>query len=220
MQVSENITKEYLSFLSNTEFPCVAARAAQAKQRAHCLDAGHMECPAHDETILKFLYEFIDLYRSSGEPFYSAAVIFSGPDTRTDQEFDNLVWRKLSSLAALDRKNGYHHDPRVNSDPASAQFAFSLKEEAFFIVGLHPGSDRRSRRFTYPALVFNPHAEFEKLRAQGRYEKMKAIVRARDMQFSGSVNPTLSDFGERSEVFQYTGMQHAPEWTCPLKRYE
>ena len=120
----------------------------------------------------------------------------------------------------LDRDNGYTHDKSVDPDPSSPRFGFSLKEEAFFIVGLHPGSGRQSRRFKYPTLIFNPHAEFEKLRALGRYEKMKTIVRKRDVAFSGSVNPMLQDFGERSEVFQYTGMQYKEGWTCPLKQYE
>lgn len=220
MQVSENIVDEYLDFLSNPDFPCVAAKAAQAKERAHCLSVGHMGCPADDGIILEFIYRFTDIYRKSGKPFYSAAIIFNAPANTTDEVFDELVWKRLSALSALDRKNGYGHDKRVDQDPDSAKFGYSLKEEAFFVVGLHPGSSRRSRQFKYPALIFNPHAEFEKLRAQGRYDKLKTIVRKRDIEFSGSVNPMLTDFGERSEVYQYSGMQYPSGWTCPLKQYE
>lgn len=220
MQVSENSIAEYLNFLADPEFPCVAAKAAQAKERVHCFSAGHMECPAHDSSILQFLYEFTDVYRSSGQPFFSAAVIFSGPENCTEYEFDKLIWQRLSALSSLDRKNGYQHDPRVDSDPHSPKFGFSLKEEAFFIIGLHPGSSRKARRFKYPALIFNPHAEFEKLRALGRYDKMKKIVRQRDTHFSGSINPMLTDFGERSEVYQYTGIEYDAGWTCPFKQYE
>jgi uncharacterized protein len=220
MQPSEYIIKEYLDFLENPDFPCVAAKAAQSKNRAHCFVAGHMGCPADDVQILQFLYHFVDLYRVANEPYYSASIIFNGPMNCSEQEYDAFLWARLSSLASIDRMNGYKHDRRVDGEPTSPRFSFSLKEEAFFIVGLHPGSNRRSRQFKYPTLVFNPHAEFEKLRALDRYEKMKKIVRKRDTMFSGSVNPVLSDFGERSEVYQYSGIAYDSEWVCPLKKYE
>jgi uncharacterized protein len=220
MQTSDHIVKEYLDFLANPEFPCVAAKAAQSKNRVHCLVAGHMGCPAHDVQILQFLYEFVDLYRVSSQAYHTAAIIFNSPLDCTAQEFDTQLWARLSSLASIDRSNGYKHDQRVDADPLSAKFSFSLKEEAFFVVGLHLTSSRKSRQFKYPTLVFNPHAEFEKLRMLGRYDKMKRIVRKRDTLFSSSVNPMLSDFGERSEVFQYSGIPYDSDWVCPLKKYE
>jgi uncharacterized protein len=220
MQPSETIIKEYLEFLSNPDFPCVAAKAAQAKNRAYCFAAGHMACPEHDAAILKFIYNFVDTYRTINKPYFSAAVIFDSPMSCTEEEYDGMLWSRLSSLALMDRGNGFRHDPRVDADPSSPKFSFSIKEEAFFIVGLHNDSNRRSRRFKYPTLIFNPHAEFEKLRELGRYEKMKRIVRKRDSAFSGSVNPTLNDFGERSEIYQYTGIPYSSDWVCPLRKYE
>jgi len=120
------------------------------------------------------------------------------------------------SLTNLDAEN-YAHDPRVDSDVASPNFSYSLKQEGFFVIGLHPGSSRVARQFKYPAIIFNPHAEFEKLRKNGRYEQMKLTVRKRDVELSGSVNPMLKDFGEHSEVFQYTGRRQDPQWQCPLR---
>jgi FPC/CPF motif-containing protein YcgG len=99
----------------------------------------------------------------------------------------------------------------------SSDFSFSLGEEAFFIVGLHPGSSRPARRFRHPTLIFNPHAQFDELRSLNRYEKMKNIVRKRDILFSGSINPMLSDYGNASEALQYSGRHYGSEWTCPLK---
>ena len=90
-------------------------------------------------------------------------------------------------------------------------------EEAFFVIGLHANSSRPSRQFRYPALVFNPHAEFEKLRTNNRYGKMKEVIRKRDISYSGSANPMLTDFGEASEVYQYSGRKYAEDWQCPLK---
>ena len=179
--------------------------------------AMHMACPADDKIILQFLYGFVDSYRASEDSYHSAAVIFKEPIAMNEKVFDSLIWQRLNSLSSLDKQT-YSHDPRVDSDPSSSHFSFSLKEEAFFILGLHPGSSRRSRQFKYPALIFNPHAEFEKLRRSNRYTKMKDVVRKRDVEYSGSINPMLADFGEASEVYQYSGMEYNTNWICPLLR--
>ena len=44
---------------------------------------------------------------------------------------------------------------------------FSLSGTAFFVVGLHPNASRPARQFSSPVLVFNLHAQFERLRADG-----------------------------------------------------
>jgi uncharacterized protein len=215
MKSDELIIKEYSEYLRKKDFPCVAAKAALSRNHIKCMVALHMACPADDKTILQFLYGFVDMYRASEESYHSAAVIFKEPVPINETLFDALFWRRLNSLSSLDKQN-YKHDMRVDSDPNSPRYSFSLKEEAFFILGLHPGSSRRSRQFKYPALIFNPHAEFEKLRNSDRYTRMKEVVRKRDVEFSGSVNPMLADFGEASEVYQYSGIHYQTDWTCPL----
>ena len=215
MKSDELIIKEYSQYLSKKGFPCVAAKAALSRNHIKCMVASHMACPADDKMILQYLYSFVDRYRASEESYHSAAVIFKEPVEINEAFFDTLLWQRLNSLSALDKQK-YQHDLRVDSDPNSPRYSFSLKEEAFFILGLHPGSSRRSRQFKYPALVFNPHAEFEKLRNSDRYTRMKEVVRKRDVEFSGSVNPMLADFGEASEVYQYSGIRYNTDWTCPL----
>jgi FPC/CPF motif-containing protein YcgG len=211
------IIDEYKSFLESKGFPCIAAKAAVARDQVKCLVASDMAQSNDDENILRFMYEFVDYYRSSSRPFNSAAVIFEEPKDLSEDSFDDLLWERLNSLTLLDKRH-YAYDKRVDPDPQSSKFSFSLKEEAFFIIGLHPASNRRARRFTFPTLVFNPHEEFERLRRLDRYEEMRHVVRRRDTKFSGSVNPVLTDFGEEPEVFQYSGLQHDPNWKCPLHR--
>ena len=211
------IIEAYKAFIRNKVFPCVAARSAYASKHIKCMVADNMACPKDDLAILRFLYQFIDYYRQAASKFYSAAIIFRGPKDCTDFEFDRLLWQRLQAIADLDSEN-YDYDPRVNSDPASVHFSFSLKREAFFILGLQPQAKRLSRQFTYPTLVFNPHQEFEKLRANNHYEPMKEIVRKRDLAYSGSINPMLKDFGEASEAAQYSGRYYGTQWQCPFKR--
>jgi hypothetical protein len=212
---SEHIINDYYNFLNEREFPCVAAKAALARNHINSFVANHMACPASDAEILRFMYDFVDQYRASDDSYHSAAVMFKGPDATDEETFDALLWDRLKALSILDKAN-YEHDPRVDANPEAPNYSYSLKSEAFFVVGLHPGSERKSRRFKYPTLIFNPHAEFEKLRKLNRYEKLKRVVRARDMMYSGSVNPMLDDFGNCSEVNQYSGKRHGDQWKCPL----
>jgi FPC/CPF motif-containing protein YcgG len=217
MKSDNSIQKEYSKYLDDKRFPCIGAKAAVARNHIQTIVLPSMACPSHDMAILQFIYDFVDRYRSSSDLYHSSAVIFRGPLHISENAFDALLWERLQSLERLDKKN-FQHDSRVDSDPASARYSFSLKGEAFFIVGLHQASSRKARQFRYPALVFNPHAEFEKLRAANKFMKMREVVRKRDLAFSGSVNPMLNDFDEASEVYQYSGKQYPSGWTCPLSK--
>lgn len=210
------IIEEYIAFINNIEFPCIGAKTAQTKGQLKYLVAGHIACPKDDEDILKFLHEFVLEYRKSEKLFHSAAVIFKYPEIIGEEMFEGLLWQRLQALSNLDAKS-HCFDDRVNKDPASSHFSFSLGEEAFFIVGLHPASSRLARQFKYPTLVFNPHAQFQKLRESEAYEHMKKVIRERDVAYSGSINPMLEDFGRSSEVYQYSGRKYDTGWQCPLK---
>lgn len=211
-----DLIEQYLDYIRNESFPCIAAKAALANQQVSCLVADHLACPHNDAAILNFLYDFVDTFRKSEKLYHSAAILFKGPGEIDEKEFDNLMWMRLQSLANLDSKN-FPHDSRVDQDPASAKFSFSLKEEAFFIIGLHGNSSRVTRRFPFPVLTFNPHAQFEQLRNMDKFENMQRVVRKRDFAYSGSVNPMLENYGEVSEVYQYSGREYDNEWECPLK---
>lgn len=216
MPVNNKYIDDYLFFLETKDFPCIAAKAAHEKQLIKCIVADNMACPKDDAAVLLFLYDFVDAFRKSSQIYNSAAIIFTGPAINNEEMFDALLWQRLQALEMLDAKN-YTYDNRVEADPASAKFSFSIKEEAFYVIGLHSESSRQARRFIHPTLVFNPHAQFEQLRASSKYEAMKNTVRKRDIAFSGSVNPMLQDFGESSEAFQYSGRNYDDSWKCPLK---
>ncbi len=212
-----SIEGRFRQFIAGNNFPCVAAKDALAKDNLQIFTAKHFACPADDEHILAFLYHFADTFRNAEKGFHSAAVIFELPVNLSEEMFDIFMWQRLKALKKLDQKS-YRHDTRVSDNPLSPDFSFSLKEEAFFIVGLHANSSRPARKFTHPVLVFNPHAQFEAMKTSARYEKMKAIVRKKDIALSGSVNPMLTDFGDVSEVYQYSGRLYDKNWSCPLQK--
>ena len=213
---NDELVNEYKTYVGNKNFACVAAKASLAKQQLHAMVVEHMACPVSDKSILEFLYQFVDDYRKSENLYHSAAIIFKQPEDISERMFEALLWQRLQSLSDIDAKE-YGYDHRVQSDPSSPDFSFSLKEEAFFIIGLHPNSSRQARQFSHPAIVFNPHQQFEQLRLTDKYRHLQHAVRKRDVELSGSINPMLNDFGEQSEVYQYSGRKYNSEWECPLK---
>lgn len=212
--IQDKVCTDFRAKLEDKIFPCVAAKAALVKEQLKVMTAGHMGCPKDDREILNFIYSFLKGYRTSDKLFHSAVIIF--PDTKiySEEMYEQLFWTRMQALADLDAEQ-HDYDSRVDMNPDSENFSFSIGGEAFFLIGLHPASSREARRFEYPAIVFNPHAQFEKLRENKQYQKMKNIVRKKDIALSGSINPMLQDFGDASEVYQYTGRKYNSDWKCP-----
>ena len=105
----------------------------------------------------------------------------------------------------------------MSDDAAQPHFAFSHAGTAFFIVGLHPGASRIARRAPLPMLVFNLHEQFERLRADGGFDRMRTAIRTRDTRLQGGVNPMAQDHGDDSEARQYSGRAVEPTWEPPFQ---
>ena len=69
MQSFNTIVNSFHSFISDALFPCVAAKDALSKDNIQSYIAQHIACPADDEGILAFLYEFTDAYRLAEKGF-------------------------------------------------------------------------------------------------------------------------------------------------------
>ncbi len=145
----------------------------------------------------------------------SFVAVFSEPTAMSEARFSSLLWEQLQQVHDLDSLE-HAWDPDVSSNPADPRFSFSVGGRAYFIVGLHAGSSRWARRFAWPTLVFNPHAQFVALREGGGYERMRSRIRGRDTELQGAVNPSLRDHGTVSEAAQYAGGHVADDWRCPL----
>ena len=144
-------------------------------------------------------------------------MVFEQPLDLSEEDFERAIWDRLQSFADKDHWLGQPYDERVSPDPQNPHFSLSFGGEAFFIVGLHPNASRPARRFDYPTLVFNLHDQFERLREEGRYEKMRSTIIERDRKLAGSVNPMLARHGEVSEARQYSGREVSPDWRCPFQ---
>lgn len=186
-------------FINDKSFPCIMAKAVMKTGYVSI----HPVSEFDPELFLERMYSFI--MRSRLKPLKLHSLVYILEDkTISFADFEKKFWNFLKDINTLDKKK-FPHDPRVSNQPEDENYSFSLMEEAFFILMLHPESPRFARRFSYPAIVFNPHVQFENLRSKGLFKKVRDIIRSRDKLLQGSVNPMLSDFGERSEIFQYTG---------------
>jgi uncharacterized protein len=160
------------------------------------------------------LYEFSHQYRSIGNGFVSFLAGFVGPAIDSEPDFEGLLWDQLGLLHEIDRRH-FAWDPTVSADPADPQFSFSIGSRAYFVVGMHALASRTARQLQTTTLVFNLHEQFEHLRGRDRFETMKNTIRARDLDYHGSVNPVLENHGTGSEARQYSGRAVPLDWVCP-----
>ena len=186
-----SLAQHLADFITAQEFPCVGARSALARGRLTVVEAGDLRGDAADQAILRTLYHFIARYRADRRLFSSFAAAFERPLALDEEAFEQAMWRRLAALQRIDALC-YDWSPEVSRDPESPRFGFSLGGLAFFIVGLHPRASRTARRFSSPCIVFNPHEQFEILRAQGRYERIKEAIVQRDSALDGFPNPMLA----------------------------
>ena len=205
----------FTAFIRDQEFPCVGAKSALGKDQLTHIVLDDMRTGLEDRRLLAAFYRFVDRYREDKALFTSFAVSWRGPVGLSERAFEDLLWERLGSLHRLDEA-AHDWDERVDADPDSPHFSFSLRGEAFFVVGLHDGASRHARRFAYPTLVFNLHDQFEMLRAEGRYQKLRDTIMARDAALQGEPNPMIAEHGTSPAARQYSGRQVGDDWECPF----
>jgi FPC/CPF motif-containing protein YcgG len=205
----------FRGFVLNPQFVCVGAKSAVNHETYRLGVYDRLATPEATAGLSHDLFEFIREVGSVENDFTTFVATFQEPTDLDEVAFEKRLWNQLQMLH--DRDAPLHDwDPAVSSNPDDPHFSFSFAEHAFFIIGLHPGSERLARRFPWPTLVFNPHAQFERLRAEGTYEKMKEVVRQREEELEGEANPILADFGEDTEAKQYSGRTVEPDWHAPF----
>lgn len=212
-----SLRRQFEMFIGAPDFPCVGAKSALAGGMLKLIDARDLTSGWNDLQIHHALLDWTRRYKADPSGLRSLAVLFRGPDDLDERAFEEALWTRVQSLADKDAWKGLPHDPRVSPDPGNPHFSLSFGGEAFFVIGLHPRASRPARRFARPALVFNLHDQFERLRADGRYERMRERILARDEALAGSVNPMLARHGEASEAAQYSGRLVEEDWTCPFR---
>jgi FPC/CPF motif-containing protein YcgG len=209
-----NARAKFLDRISRPAFPCVGAKSALAQQGIEFFEGDDLRDGADDRALLGQLQRFA----ASADPdalFISFVALFPRTPRLDEAAFEQALWERLQALHDLDARS-FDWDASVSSDPRSPQFSMSLGGRAFYVIGLHPDASRKARRFGCAALVFNLHSQFETLREDGRYDKLRAAIIGRDIAFSGTANPMLAGHGEASEARQYSGREVGAQWRCPF----
>jgi FPC/CPF motif-containing protein YcgG len=212
---AQEAREAFEQFVLRPEFPCLGAKAA-FNSGSYALNV-YDEIGADDSTTA-LSHDLADFTRSEirhASEYATFIAVFAGPLHLDEVEFENLLWQQLRKLHLADAPS-FGWDPNVRSDPADPHFSFSFAGQALYVIGMHANSSREARRFRWPTLVFNPHEQFERLRADGRWKRIQETIRERDRQLQGTINPMLSDFGEQSEARQYSGRAVEEDWRPPF----
>lgn len=203
------LMQAFREMILHPDYPCLGARSVITRHRAcvHVLpELGTAESGRRMLTELAQFAADTDVE----EGFASFVAIFRHPEHIDEETFEQLLWQQLQHIADAD------HTPwsgLVSQDPDDPHFAFSASGTPYFVVGLHPEASRIARRAPWPTLVFNLHEQFENLRAEGKFERMRTRIRCRDSELQGCPNPMVGDFGDSSEARQYSGRAVDDQWS-------
>lgn len=208
------IEQSFVKKVLSKDFSCIGAKASITNQTYTFCLLGQMasEQSTHD------LYENLKLFtknrKSIDTRFASFIACFSNEDSMTPIQFEHLLWKQLHMLHQYDE---FAWDRHVSHDIANKAFSFSIAGEAYFVIGMCPNHPRKCREFLYPILVFNSHHQFQYLKEINLFEKIKKVVRMRELKYNGSINPNLVDFGEQSEALQYSGLNSSRLLQFPFR---
>ncbi len=213
-QAAQTAYEDFRAHIESEDFACVGAKAALNGKIFRFGFYDEMNAAETNRALARDLRLFADEQSRAGSNYASFAAIFGASQFENETVWETSLWSQIENLHRLDRHSAW--DASVSSDPDDVNFSFSFAGTGFFIVGLHPNSSRLSRQFSRAAMVFNPHAQFDRLRESNQYGRLQKTIRAREMNLQGSLNPNLSDFGTKSEARQYSGRAVEEIWKCPF----
>jgi FPC/CPF motif-containing protein YcgG len=217
-QLDSRIRDDFNAFVADARYPCLAAKGLVNRDEYHLAVYSTLGSTTATRELAKGLASFAHGLDPADvdDPLTAFVAVFTGRAPGSEPEFERRLWLQLQRLHERDDPAS-RWDPAVSDDPADPRFSFSFAGCGLFVIGLHPASSREARRFAWPALVFNPHAQFERLREHGLYARLRDHIRERDLALQGTINPNLADFGERSEARQYSGRDTTDAaWQCPF----
>ena len=211
----ESIDSAFRAFVQDPDFPCLGAKSVVNVNQYSLRVYGALGKESNSAPLAADLVEFGAGFENRGLSAFVAVFPVGAPEEEI--AFERRMWQQLQSLHEADPRRGVWNED-VSDDPDDPSFSFSVGGKAFFVVGLHPVSPRLARRFRWPALVFNPHEQFMRLRKEGRFDGLRTAIRQRDVALQGTENPNLADFGAQSEARQYSGRKTESGWKCPFHR--
>ncbi|MEW1748272.1 guanitoxin biosynthesis heme-dependent pre-guanitoxin N-hydroxylase GntA [Streptomyces angustmyceticus] len=207
-------------FIQTREFSCLGARAALKRRSLTHRHYRRLGDEASAEENLRDLVAYVDAVRPllSDQSFRTFVATFDAPGPIDEHAYEELLWRHLQRMHDLDSRT-FGLDTGTSSDPEQANFGFHAGGHAFFVVGMHPGSSRASRRFTTAAIAFNSLTQFTLLGEN--FYSMQGAIRRREVKNNGSVNPSFTEYEYEQPARHYSGRYTEEDWQCPyVSRHE
>lgn len=174
----QNPVAHFSDFIRDAAHPCAMAKSVLAREAVEFGTYRGLGTQPAAQAMC------VDLYRSLAgmhDGYWSYAALFPAERIASEAAFEEKLWTHLQRMHEFDAPL-HPWDASVSSDPQDPHFSFSIGGRAWYVIGLHPGASRQARRLRIAALVFNPHAQFEDLRARGSYHAVQARIRQRDRQ--------------------------------------
>jgi FPC/CPF motif-containing protein YcgG len=213
----ELVHAEFRAFVGDPRFPCLAGKGVVKSNGNQMGVYGALGSPRSTRELSRDLTAFVQTTVAGDSSLRTFVAVFPDAIAIQERAFERQLWTQLQRLHDVEGAEA-PWDAAVSDDPDDPKFSFSHAGCALFVVGLHPRSSRLARRFRWPTLVFNPRAQFERLRSDGKFERLRGLVRDREIALQGNLNPNLADFGEQSEARQYSGRATEQDWKCPFHR--
>jgi len=209
-----NAIRDYISV---PDFPCVGAKAALVQGNVEF--RVYRDIAQEDQaTSLWFdLLAYVDTIDLKDPRVRSFVALFPESAPVSELEFEKLLFDRLGDLSDASKSLKFNWHEAVSPDPENPHFSMSIAGHPFFVVGMHSNASRNARRTPFPVLVFNSNLQFNQLKADGRYDKLKKVIRKREIMFNGTINPMLDDHGSSSEARQYSGRRLPDNWVCPMR---
>ncbi|CAF1279394.1 unnamed protein product [Adineta ricciae] len=207
--------EEFKQHVFSTNFPCLNAKIA-LKRNAFDFDVYDTFCSEETtkllwQNLMKFINKQSFLWENN-HIFTTYVACFRTPENLSEDIFEILLWKQLQQLHEEDVRNGMKWSKNYSNDPSNTDFAFSIGERGFFLVGLHPQSSRNGRRFSKIAIAFNSQDQFTNLRRLNLLTEIKQVVRQNDLLYNGSINPNVIENENGPGPFEYSGKLIQPEW--------
>jgi FPC/CPF motif-containing protein YcgG len=201
----------FKGFAGAQDFPCLAGRSiARTDQYAFCAypdmkDPKIAQGLMHD--MIRFQQEFGIPHDpiAQGHRFRSFVATFRSPLPHTPIEGAEALYELLGNMHEVNKKH-YGWADGFSNNTDSPNFGYSSGDSAFFIASFHPGAYDVSRKSDINFVVFNSHAMLDALKAEGKFERLRDVIRKRQEH----VHPYLGDHGEVLEWRQYALLEPEP----------
>src|SRR5690606_26688549 len=173
------IKEAFKNKIDTDEYPCVGAKSAMNTDQFRFGIYQDMGSPSTTSSLANDLQKYLQETIDADSQYMSMIAVFSDR-VDTELEFEKRLWAQLQALH--DGESGDQvWDPAVSDDPESSNFSLSFHCPVFLVVDVYPPASRKARWLDEFALAFNSHLPCDPLRAKGVYERLKAVLREREI---------------------------------------